>query len=447
MNLEISFQQLIKKKWPQLPGTSLLLAVSGGLDSVVLAELCFRCGLDMEMAHVNFQLRGEESEQDEGFVRELAGRYGKKLHVRKTDTRRYAEEHKLSVQVAARELRYAWFDELIGARPALLLTAHHADDNVETILMNFFKGTGIAGLRGIQEEQGHIIRPLLSFRKEELHAFAVENHLNWREDSSNAEEKYTRNYFRHSIIPMVEKVFPAAAENLLDNIERFRDIELLYRQSVQWHKKRLVEKKGGEWHIPVLKLKQSIPLSTLLWEITREFGFQSGQLPDILALLDSQSGKQVQSSSHRIIRNRKWLVIAPLVTHDDNPVYCEEGMEEIFFGHHKLHISFRQPGLQSVSTDPAVATLDAKHFRFPLIIRKWKAGDYFYPLGMKKKKKLSRFFIDQKLSRTQKEQVWVIESDKKICWVVGLRIDDRFRITSASKNIMELRLISSAGTA
>lgn len=442
MNLFISFQQLIEKKWPRLPRTPLLLAVSGGLDSVVLADLCFRCGLNMEIAHVNFQLRGAESDGDERFVQQLANKYGKILHLKKADTLQYAAQHKLSVQVAARELRYSWFDELMGDRPFLLVTAHHADDNVETILMNFFKGTGIAGLRGIREEQGRIIRPLLNFRKEELLAYAKDYQLEWREDSSNAEEKYTRNYFRHAIIPMVEKVFPGATENLLDNIARFNDIEVLYQQSVQLHKKKLVEKKGGEWHIPVLKLKQSSPLPTLIWEITREFGFLPGQVSDIMSLLDSQSGKQVRSSSHRIIRNRKWLVIAPLVSIEDSPVYCEEGMDVLSFGQQQVQIFYKHAGSQPVSADSSIASLDAKHIRFPLIVRKWKPGDYFYPLGMKKKKKLSRFFIDQKLSRIQKERVWVIESDKKICWVIGLRIDDRFKITPATKTIMELRLIS-----
>jgi tRNA(Ile)-lysidine synthase len=241
---------------------------------------------------------------------------------------------------------------------------------------------------------------------------------------------------------MVEKVFPGAAENLLDNIARFNDIEVLYQQSVELHKKKLLEKKGSEWHIPVLKLKQSSPLPTLLWEITREFGFLPGQIPDIVSLLDGQSGKLVRSSSHRIIRNRKWLIIAPLVAGEDNPVYFEEGMDEISFGHQQLQMIRTQAGTHPISTNSSIATLDTKHIRFPLIVRKWKAGDYFYPLGMKKKKKLSRFFIDQKLSRTQKEQVWVIESDKKICWVIGLRIDDRFKITPGTKTIMELRLIS-----
>ena len=441
MNLAQTFKQQLHKKWRLEPGAPVLLAVSGGLDSVVLTSLCVWYGLDVELAHANFRLRGAESDGDEAFVRELGKKYDIPVRVKQFDTSNYAIQKKISTQVAARELRYAWFEELMRERPAILMTAHHADDNVETILMNFFKGTGIAGLSGINEQQGKILRPLLDYKKEALLAYAQENKLGWREDSSNAEDKYTRNYFRHHVIPVIEKVIPGATTNLMDNVSRFREIEVLYQQSIEVHKKRLVEKKGGEWHIPVLKLKQSSPLTTIVWEISREFGFSAAQAGEIISLLDSESGKYIKSTTHRIIKNRKWLIIAPLQQSDDNPVYVEKGMDSVNFDNGRVTIMAKDVTSFKATADVHIACLDAKHLTFPLIIRKWKTGDYFYPLGMKKKKKLARFFIDQKLSRLQKEKVWVIESDKRICWVIGHRIDDRFKITPSTRQMMEIRQI------
>ena len=441
MNLAHTFSKQLHTKWNLKPGAPVLLAVSGGLDSVVLTSLCVGYGLDIELAHANFQLRGAESDGDEAFVRDLGKRYGIPVRVKRFDTSNYSIQQKISTQVAARELRYAWFKELIQERPAVLMTAHHADDNVETILMNFFKGTGIAGLRGINERQGEILRPLLDYPKEALMAYAQENKLGWREDSSNTEDKYTRNYFRHHVIPLIEKVIPGATAHIMDNVSRFREIEVLYQQSIQDHKKKLLEKKGGEWHIPVLKLKQSSPLTTIVWEITREFGFTSAQAGEIILLLDSESGRYIKSATHRIIKNRKWLIIAPLQQSDDSPVYVEKGMDNVCFGSSRLTMVWKDPASFKPTSDLRTAYLDAKHLKFPLIIRKWKPGDYFYPLGMKKKKKLARFFIDQKLSRLQKEDVWIIESDKRICWVIGHRIDDRFKITAATREMMEIRQI------
>jgi len=433
----------------------LLLAVSGGVDSVVLCELCYQAGFDFVIAHCNFQLRGEESDRDENFVRELGKKYNKEVLVKRFDTSGYSTEHKVSTQVAARELRYSWFYELVNSQlsitngPTCILTAHHADDNIETVLMNFFKGTGIAGLRGILPKQGKIIRPLLSFRKEELLAFAQENNLQWVEDSSNATDKYSRNYFRQQLIPLVQKIYPKADENMLDNIQRFADTELLYQQAIHQHKKKLLEIKGNETHIPVLKLQKSEPLYTIVYEIIKEFNFTSHQTNEVIGLLSSESGKYVQSSSHRIIRNRSWLIIAPSATEKADTILIEEGTSSIEAAGFRLDFSnqtttnHKPPSVavglpKAMQTTNSIAQLDNKHISFPLILRKWKTGDYFYPLGMKKKKKLSRFFIDQKLSKTEKENIWVLESDKKILWVIGYRIDDRFKITDHTISILQI---------
>ena len=441
MDLLQKFTEFIKKENLFQPKDKLLLAVSGGVDSVVLCELCRQAGYDFVMAHCNFKLRGQESERDEQFVRQLARKYDLEVFIERFATEEYAEQNKLSIQVAARKLRYEWFTSLITQKYLnWIITAHHANDNIETLLINFFKRTGISGLRAILPKHGKIIRPLLFAKKEQLLHFAKENELTYIEDSSNLSDKYTRNYFRNQVIPSVQKVFPQAEENLVNSIEQFRDIEILYKQSLYVHKKNLLEQKGNETHIPVLKLLKSQPLSTVTYEIIKDFGFTSNQTDEVIKLLYSVSGKYVQSNSHRIIRNRKWLIISPADTVISENILIEEKDIEVEFGMGSLKFEKVSTDNSQLTTDSSVAMLDADEIKFPLLLRKWKQGDYFYPLGMQKKKKLSRFFIDQKLSLTEKESTWVLEMNKKIIWVVGRRIDDRFKITPKTKNMLKISL-------
>ena len=457
MNLLKKFTDFIKKENLFQPKDKLLLAVSGGVDSVVLCELCKLVGFDFVIAHCNFQLRGEESKRDEQFVRELTKKYNVEIFVKKFDTEKYAEENKLSIQVAARELRYGWFNQIVNGQLSMvnshagfirhspltihhILTAHHANDNIETLLINFFKGSGISGLRGILPKHGNIIRPLLFAKKEELIEFAKENNLSYVEDSSNVSDKYTRNYFRNQLIPSVQKVFPQVEDNLLNNIQRFKDIETLYQQSIQLHKKKLLEKKGEEIHIPVLKLFKSDPLPTIVYEIIKDFGFTSNQTEDVIKLLNSDSGKYVQSHTHKIIKNRNWLIITSSLTTVAENILIEEEDKVVEFLNGKLEMKQISAAGYKLSGSESIAQLDSDEIKFPLLLRKWKQGDYFYPLGMKKKKKLSRFFIDQKLSLTEKENIWVLEMNKKIIWIVGKRIDERFKITPKTKNILKISL-------
>jgi len=459
------------------PSDTLLLAVSGGIDSVVLCELCKQAGYNFIIAHCNFKLRAEESERDAAFVQQLAQTYNVQLLVKEFNTQTYAEERKLSIQEAARKLRYNWFAELLGretanvkretanvkpqtenenpemgdlkprtptSHPPLatsLLTAHHLDDNIETMLMHFFRGTGIHGLRGMLPKQGHIVRPLLFARKQELKQFAVENKLTWVEDSSNALDKYSRNYFRHQLIPLVQKIYPEAENNLVSNLRRFADMEQLYEQAVARHKKKLLEQKGGEVHIPVLKLKKAQPLPSILYDIIKEYGFSSAQTDEVIKLLDSESGRYVQSATHRIIKNRRWLIIAPAQPEQAQTFVIDEDETKLVFENGELLFEQLNNKNVEVVNDAAIALIDRAELQFPLLLRKWKKGDYFYPLGLKRKKKLARFFIDQKLSLTDKEKVWVLESNKKILWVVGLRIDDRFKLTEATKQVLRIQLI------
>jgi tRNA(Ile)-lysidine synthase len=307
--------------------------------------------------------------------------------------------------------------------------------------MHFFRGTGIHGLRGMLPKQGKITRPLLFARKEELKRFAELNNLRWVEDSSNASDKYSRNYFRHQVIPLVQKIFPAAEENMLNNLQRFADIETIYSQSITKLKSKLLVPKGGEFHIPVLKLKKSEPVHTLVYEIIKDFGFTASQVPEAIALFESESGRYIQSATHRIIKNQNWLIIASLSSKTPDNILVEEEQTNLQFtlGHLQLKILAASQNHIPLS-DPNIASLDKNEIRFPLLLRKWKQGDYFYPFGMKKKKKLSRFFIDQKLSLSQKEKMWVLEMNKKIIWVIGMRIDDRFRITENTKEILRISL-------
>ncbi|MEP6616507.1 MAG: tRNA lysidine(34) synthetase TilS [Ginsengibacter sp.] len=462
MTLVHRFTDFIRRERLFNPAEKLLLTVSGGLDSVVLCELCEQAGYDFAVAHCNFQLRGEESRRDEIFTKDLAEKYGKEWFVKKFETEKYVAEKKCSVQVAARELRYKWFHELLQAKdhsagqennnrfdsPQWIVTAHHADDNIETLLMNFFKGTGITGLRGMLPSTGKIRRPLLFARKAELQEFGKEHNLSFVEDSSNAGVKYTRNYFRNELIPGIEKVFPQVEQNLFSNIARFSDIEILYRQALDAHRKKMLEYKGAEVHIPVLKLLQVKPLATLVYELTKPYGFTPMQSTDIIHLLQSESGRYVHSATHRVIRNRKWLIISPIETELALNVVIDEGDHEVTFDN-GLKLKIERCDVPAngekktevrISSTSSVATLNASMISFPLLLRKWKKGDYFYPLGMQKKKKLSRFFIDQKLSILEKENVWVIESDKKVIWVVGRRIDDRFKVTNSTKAILQISL-------
>lgn len=445
MNLEERFNKYVRENELFEQRHRLLVAVSGGVDSVVLCDLLQKCGYNFIIAHCNFNLRGEDSEMDEAFVTRLAEKYATGCFVKKFDTDGYAASNKLSIQVAARELRYQWFGEIIHAEKENpfygLLTAHHADDNIETLLMNFFKGTGIDGLQGIETKtigNVKIMRPLLFARKTELLAYAKEHELQWREDVSNHSNKYTRNYFRNEMIPALQKVYPKVEENLLDNIKRFHEIAILYRQSVVNAKKKLVfEKQSGEFHIPVLKLKNAVPLRTIIHEIINPFGFTAAQCDEVIKLLNSESGKYIQSAKHRILRNRNWLIISALGAIENDHIIIEETVVVAEAGAWKLKLE-KSARPVKINPDTHVAQLDAREISFPLLLRKWKQGDYFYPLGMRKKKKLSRFFIDQKLSLNEKENTWVLESGKKIIWVVGKRIDDRCKITEHTETVLTI---------
>jgi tRNA(Ile)-lysidine synthase len=457
LSLLLRYQQFIKKENLFSPKDKLLLGVSGGVDSVVLCELCKQAAYDFAIVHCNFQLRGEESQRDERFVRSLSEKYKVDVKVKKFETKKFAEENKMSIQEAARSLRYEWFGELVASEESgvgnrvaglrslnselrtFLLTAHHADDNAETVLMNFCRGTGLHGLTGIPVSYGNIKRPLLIFTKVELVQFAKDNKLEFAEDSSNLSSKYTRNLFRNEIIPAIGEVFPRVNENLNDNINRFKEIEKLYKIAAGDIKKKLVKEKGREWHIPVKQL-MAYNNRALIYEIIVDFGFHEKQIDEVIKLSESESGKYIDSPAfnYRIIRHRHWFIISRIQSAESGMFIIDSGLRDLEFGIGQIKIEIVSNSQSPIPNSSDVGCFDSKLIEFPLILRKWKAGDYFYPLGMRKKKKLSRFFIDQKLSKTEKENAWVIEMNKKIIWIVGKRIDDRFKVTEKTKSVFSI---------
>ena len=420
-----------------------MIAISGGLDSVVLTDLCVRAGYDVVLLHCNFQLREEESEEDELFVRQLALNYGKEVFVQRFDVGAEKETAGGGVQEVARRLRYNWFQEMAekqiasGISSVYLLTAHHADDHIETMLLQFFRGTGLKGLTGIPAISGIIRRPLLPFFKEELEGYAKERQLDWREDSSNTATAYTRNYLRHEILPKLENVYPGIRQTLLHAIKRYESIEQLYHQGVDLMKKKLIVKKGQDWYLSVAQMKQQVN-SALWFELLNPYGFTEKQLPDLMHLCDASSGRWVKAaeSEYRLIRHRNHLILSILPVDEGELYLIESTTKELVYPGGKLTFKNKTGDQVKITDDPLIANLDAKDIVFPLILRRVKAGDYFYPLGMPKKKKIARFMIDLKLSIAEKSHVWVLESENRILWVVGKRIDDRFKMTEKTGEVL-----------
>lgn len=438
MDLLNKFQKHISTKQFFREGDRLLLAVSGGMDSVCMCELMMLCGYRFSVAHVNYQLRGEESEGDELFVKNWCEKNQIAFYLKKVDTKQYAEVQKTGIQEAARNLRYEWFEELatqFGFNK--ILTAHHAGDNLETLLHHFFRGTGLNGLTGIKERRGVFIRPLLFTDKEQIRNFVVEKNIAYREDSSNATNKYTRNFLRHDILPLLKKQYPSIENNILDNLGRFSSLAAEIERHVDKKIRKLEWKEGGSFKYPASGLLRSEFKEQVLLQLLGKFGGAASQLPELLKLLTADSGKYVFSKTHRFLKDRKWVIVTPKLKNEEGPFLIEENETKISTADGELEL--KKVGHFKSDADANMETINASNLEYPLIFRRWRTGDYFYPLGMKHKKKLSRFFIDQKLSVAEKEKTWVLESSKRIIWVAGLRLDDRFKVGNTNANLVQLK--------
>ena len=446
------FTNMVARQQLFIPGDKLLLGVSGGMDSMVLAALCAEAGLNFEIAHANFQLRGEASDLDEELVAVMSEKYGVKCHSQKFDTLAYASEKKIAVQQAARELRYQWFATFLSSaddpdfgntQVKYIVTAHHRDDNIETVLFNFFRGTGISGLRGILPKQNRIIRPLLSVSKSRLQKYAEQNSLKWREDESNQSSKYSRNFIRNRILPLITEIIPEIDKNIAHNIQRMMETEELYEQAIETHRKKLIKQSGNEFQIPINALLTRRPVHSILYELAKPFGFSAHQVPELLKLTRSEQGSFVDAVSYRIIRNRNILIITPKENKESGLVLIgsNETTHALPNPYQSLSLALNPKQDVVITGQQEVAHMDSSKLDFPLIFRRWKQGDYFYPLGMAKKKKVGRFLIDLKLSPTEKQNIHVLQSGSRICWVVGLRIDERFRITDKTTTVIRLQVI------
>lgn len=444
-----SFKTFIQKENLFTFTEKVLLTVSGGIDSIVMCELFHQAGLKFGIAHCNFQLRKEESDADENFVEELAEKYNITFHSISFDTDVYAKKNKVSIQVAARELRYKWFEEIreqFGY--AYIATAHHMDDSIETFFINLIRGTGISGLHGILPKQGKIIRPLLFTNKNKIEVFAKKNKLKHREDSSNASDKYVRNKIRHHIIPALKELNPDLENTINKDIERLRDVEMIYKKDIENKSSKIVKKGKNDIRISIKELKKLSPLNTYLYEFLKPFGFNSASIEEITSSLNGISGKQFFSPTHRLIKDREFLLIETKIKNKESGQKIVEKKYSVKKNQKKISIDDLKIFFKSVSPKNhqlkvinSCANLDLDKLEFPLEIRKWKQGDFFYPFGMKGKKKLSDFFIDKKFSLHEKENTLLMTSNDNIVWVIGSRIDDRFKITEKTKKIYLAELV------
>ena len=414
-----------------------LLAVSGGCDSMVMAHLFLNSAMPFAVAHCNFGLRGAESDLDEKLVSDWCYANNVRLHSVRFDTKKMIAEWKMGTQEGARKLRYDWFETLrTEFGYTKIATAHHANDNVETLLVNLFKGTGIGGLHGIRPQNGAVIRPMLFATKDNLADYARVHQVRFREDASNATDDYLRNDIRHNLVPVIERIFPNAVRNVNDSIVRFAEAELLYRKAIDEERKKLLEQRGNDYYLPILKLKHRQPLATIIYELLLPFGFTSGQAQQVIHLLTAETGKYVSSGTHRVIKNRDFLIVTTQPNEEADFIVVEAAPCEIVTATHKFSfkVTDRPPVLPSV---PNVACLSMKHIMFPLLLRRKRTGDYFYPLGMgMKKKKVSRLLIDLKTSLPEKENVWLLECSKRIAWVAGIRLDERVKVTDSTDKVL-----------
>ncbi len=438
-----AFQSHAQQHFPFLTeNTKLLATVSGGLDSTVLVHLCVEAGLNIGIAHCNFNLRGEESDADAQFVKELANQYELPFYETSFDTSAYAKKHTISTQMAARDLRYAWFNELVTAEAyEYILTAHHSNDSVETFLINATRGTGIEGLTGIPAISGNVLRVLLPFSRKQIHEYATQHDISWREDSSNASDAYVRNAIRHHVIPALEEIRPDALERFKDTMAYVQEAASLLGTYTKELKERYfypLNSVSGPSAIclNIEKIKEHSDIKEVLYVLYKEYGFVRGE--DVYELLDAQSGKQLFSETHRLLKDRTTLQLYTYRKEQEKKTtsYTISETIEQHRGDYGVLFFDRVGEISTVLNNEIY--VDASKVSYPLIIRRWKEGDYFYPTGMEGKKKLSKYFKDEKLSLVAKENVWLLCDQKGIVWILGHRADRRYNAQANTKKGLKI---------
>ncbi|MGY5355586.1 tRNA lysidine(34) synthetase TilS [Wenyingzhuangia sp. IMCC45467] len=420
----------LEKNFPFLKGKKLLITVSGGIDSVVLAKVFHQLKYNIGIAHCNFQLRGLESDLDEQFVEKIAKEFNCQFHSIQFLTKDYCKQNKVNIQIGARELRYDWFQKLVEEYEYdYILTAHHLNDVMETFFINLSRGTGLDGLAGIPAINNNIVRPLLAVSRNDIETFATENNIKWREDQSNAETKYIRNKVRHNITPELYKLHPNFEENFLNTILKLHESKNFIKQKIAALQKSLFTTKEDHFLMDKKLIKTLSDFE--VYELFKPFGFTTTQ--EIKKLISTQTGKQIYSSTHTLLNNREALVLSLNSTDNKSEdVYTIEHMQDIHHLPIPLNFSFSP---KEISKN--CIALNMEHTEFPLIIRNWKEGDYFYPTGMRGKKKISKYFKDEKLSLRDKENTWLLcNSKQQIIWIIGHRADRMLSSTTENENIV-----------
>lgn len=430
------YKEHIRINFPFLKDKKLLIAISGGLDSVVLTHLLSALNLNISLAHCNFQLREIESDKDEEFVKNISQKTSNQIFTIKFNTLNYSKENKLSTQIAARELRYHWFQELVNDHQFhYVLTAHHADDNIETFLINLTRGSGLEGFTGIPKINGNIIRTMLPFSRIEIQKYAEDNAIEWREDASNASTKYTRNKIRHQVIPVLKEINPSLLETFSKTLENLQESQQILEDKIEEESGNILIKDDVNLNIDITKVKLLSNPKAYLYQLLKGYNFTEWN--DVYNLLSAQSGKQVFSKTHRLLRDRKLLILSKRDELSDleKTFDIEKNQTKIVA---PINLVFEDVQDKSIDNKQTIY-VDKDLLKYPLIVRKWKNGDYLYPTGMQGKKKLSKYFKDEKFSLLDKENTWLLcNADNDIIWVVGHRQDRRFSNKPTAKNYLKI---------
>ncbi len=415
----------------------ILLAVSGGVDSMVLADLFLKSGRSFGVAHCNYALRAEESDEDENLVENWCAVNQISFYKKRFETQKISKEQKIGIQETARDLRYTFFDKVCKKQGYnFVATAHHKNDSIETVLFNFSRGTGLNGLTGIKKKQGKIIRPLLPFFKNEILDYAKDNKITFREDASNSSNKYSRNYLRNEVIPKFKELNSGFENNFFNSIERLESTNEIFQFFIKKVKDEICLKKDGNIHIIKIKLFELPQPTSIFYELIRQFGFNFSQTKDILSKNNKQPGAIFYSSSHRLLNDRSTFIISKIDELERLKIELFSNSKVKFNGKTLAASEERPIENQAITTNPKLAILDAEKLKFPLTIESWKAGDRFFPFGMNgKSKKVKDFLSDLKIDRFEKEKVRVLKSEGKICWVIGYRIDENFKVSSSTTHI------------